>query len=261
MMTLTDKNHIEMRRVEGSRDKVEEQSKEKAGCLFICFWSPGPLLRYHHEHIYTSKVTSWSILATKSPTFQVINGLLKLGYWSLSELSASLSLYAETDLWVSPCDAAPVIPDWSRPRETLPPSACRWGPWSPPRTCLPSVSTIGWKTVTCVKQESDSMSTHCLCIYTDGCNETKVNRFGCGSGSSLLLPFSLKGGRERLLLPSQPGPPVTSGCWSQFSTLPQAQSICWGFSQGVKVARERKEGREEKEGSKGGQNQKSKQNR
>lgn len=27
--------------------------------------------------------------------------------------------------------------------------------------------------------------------------------------------------------PSQPGPPVTSGCWSQFSTLPQAQSICW----------------------------------
>lgn len=33
---------------------------------------------------------------TKTPkkhTFQVINGLLKLGYWSLSELSTSLSLY------------------------------------------------------------------------------------------------------------------------------------------------------------------------
>lgn len=34
------------------------------------------------------------------------------------------------------------------------------------------------------------------------------------------------------VLPSQPGPPVTSGCWSQFSTLPQAQSICWGFRHG-----------------------------
>lgn len=177
-----------MRRVEGNRDKVEEQSRGKAGCrLSICLWSTGPLLRYHHKHIHASKVTSWSILATKSPTFQVINGLLKLGYWSLSELSASLSLYAETDLWVSPSDAAP-DPDWSRPCETLPPSACRWGPWSPPRTCPPSVSTIGWKTVICVKQESDSMSTHCLCMW---------HCLGCGSGSSLLLPFSLKGGWER----------------------------------------------------------------
>lgn len=33
---------------------------------------------------------------------------------------------------------------------------------------------------------------------------------------------------RQLVLPSQLGPPVTSGCWSQFSTLPQAQSICWG---------------------------------
>ena len=43
------------------------------------------------------------------------------------------------------------------------------------------------------------------------------------------------------LLPSQPGPPVTSGCWSQFSTLPQAQSICWCFRQGDKVAKEKRE--------------------
>lgn len=43
-------------------------------------------------------------------------------------------------------------------------------------------------------------------------------------------------------LPSQPGPPVTSGCWSQFSTLPQAQSICWCFRQGDKVAKEKKRG-------------------
>lgn len=165
-------------------------------------------------------------------------------------------------MWCSSCDPRLIPALWNY----LPPSACRWGPWSPPRTCPPSVSTIGWKTVICVKQKSDSVSTHCLCIYTDGCNETEVNRFGCGSGSSPSIQSKRGGGVGegldwRLLLPSQPGPPVTSGCWSQFSTLPQAQSICWGFSQGVKVARERKEGREEKEGSEGGQNQKSKQNR
>lgn len=245
-----------MRRVEGNRDKVEEQSRGKAGCrLSICLWSTGPLLRYHHKHIHASKVTSWSILATKSPTFQVINGLLKLGYWSLSELSASLSLYAETDLWVSPSDAAP-DPDWSRPCETLPPSACRWGPWSPPRTCPPSVSTVGWKSDMCktrVRLYVHTLSMHValsrlwLWLFSSPSIQSKR---GVGEGSDW-----------RLLLPSQPGPPVTSGCWSQFSTLPQAQSICWGFSQGVKFSREGKEGREEKEGSKGGQNQKSKQNR
>ncbi len=44
-----------------------------------------------------------------------------------------------------------------------------------------------------------------------------------------------RGGRcawesSRAHLPSQPGLPGTSGCWSQFSTLPQAQSICWCFT-------------------------------
>jgi len=29
-------------------------------------------------------------------------------------------------------------------------------------------------------------------------------------------------------LPSQPGPPETSWCWSQFSTPPPAQSTCCG---------------------------------
>lgn len=80
-----------------------------------------------------------------------------------------------------------------------------------------------------------------------------MNRFGF-SGSSGLLPCSLM---VRSLLPSQPGPPVTSGCWSQFSTLPQAQSICWGFRQGDKGAKEKKKGMEEKEGSEGGRNQRS----
>lgn len=68
---------------------------------------------------------------------------------------------------------------------------------------------------------------------------------------------------RRSRLPSQPGPPVTSGCWSQFSTLPQAQSICWCFKRGGKVARDetREEEVEEKEGNEGGQNQRWTQNR
>ena len=52
---------------------------------------------------------------------------------------------------------------------------------------------------------------------------------------------------ERSRLPSQPGPPVTSGCWSQFSTLPQAQSICWCFRWWDQVAKE-----EKKKGGRGG---------
>lgn len=54
--------------------------------------------------------------------------------------------------------------------------------------------------------------------------------------NTLVIPVGSGGGVDGVPgaaeahLPSQPGPPGTSGCWSQFSTLPQAQSICWCFT-------------------------------
>lgn len=66
------------------------------------------------------------------------------------------------------------------------------------------------------------------------------------------LVFSLMGSWGSVL-PSQPGPPVTSGCWSQFSTLPQAQSICWGFRHGGDFVKGEEGGEEKGEGKGGNQ--------
>lgn len=77
--------------------------------------------------------------------------------------------------------------------------------------------------------------------------------WACRGSWGGLTACTLPGGWH---LPSQPGPPVTSGCWSQFSTLPQAQSICWYFRQrggwGSGIKLQKRQGRVGERGGGGG---------
>lgn len=63
-----------------------------------------------------------------------------------------------------------------------------------------------------------------------------ADKDGLWNIKTLVIPVCSGGGVDGVPgaaaahLPSQPGLPGTSGCWSQFSTLPQAQSICWCFT-------------------------------
>lgn len=183
---------------------------------------------------------------TKNPkkhTFQVINGLLKLGYWSLSELSTSLSLHyrdrfrSQSNTWCGNlCKLS-----WC---ESKTPDGALWNCTSfslSVRTLISSsylssfCEYCGSKATTAIRNRKHvRWDKYFHCIYRNELKKKKQK----WRGSSAPHPSSLQGSCKGLTacsrpegwhVPSQPVPPVTSGCWSQFSTLPQAQSICWCF--------------------------------